>query len=139
MARGLNRVFIIGNLAADPEIRYANSGSAIANITVGCSENKKDQSGAWKEQTEWVKCVFFGKQAETIKDYLRKGSKIYIEGRLQTTSWDDQKSGTKRYKTEVIGSQFIMLDSKGNTTQNKPQSPNPQAQDMPEEDPDLPF
>ncbi len=112
MARGLNKVMLIGNLGADPEIKYAASGTAIANFNVATSENRKNQDGEWEETTEWHRVVMFGRQAETCKDYLRKGSKVYVEGRLRTRSWEDQ-SGQRKYMTEVNGSFMIMLDSAG--------------------------
>ena len=112
MARGLNKVMIIGNLGNDPEIKYSNTGTAIANFNIATTENRKDSEGNWEEKTEWHRIVMFGKQAEVCKDYLHKGSKVYIEGRLQTRSWEDQ-SGQKRYMTEIVGANMVMLDSRG--------------------------
>ena len=112
MARGLNKVMIIGNLGNDPEIKYAPSGTAIANFTVATTEGRKNKDGEWEDATEWHRIVMFGRQAEVCKDYLHKGSKVYIEGRLQTRSWEDQ-SGQRRYMTEINGNQMLMLDSKG--------------------------
>ncbi len=111
MARGLNKVLLIGNLGADPEIKYAPSGTAIANFNVATSENRKNRDGDWEEVTEWHRVVMFGRQAEICKDYLKKGSKIFIEGRLQTRSWEDQ-TGQKRYITEIVGNNMVMLDQK---------------------------
>jgi single-strand DNA-binding protein len=112
MARGLNKVMIIGNLGNDPEIKYAPSGTAIANITIATTESRKNKDGEWEDVTEWHRVVMFGRQAEVCKDYLHKGSKVFIEGRLQTRSWEDQ-SGQRRYMTEIVGNQMLMLDSKG--------------------------
>ena len=112
MARGLNKVMIIGNLGNDPEIKYAPSGTAIANITIATTEGRKNKDGDWEDATEWHRVAMFGRQAEVCKDYLRKGSKVFIEGRLQTRSWEDQ-SGQRRYMTEIIGNQMLMLDAKG--------------------------
>ncbi len=111
MARGLNKVLLIGNLGADPEIKYAPSGTAIATFNMATTENRKNRDGEWEDQTEWHRVVMFGKQAEFCKDYLHKGSKLFVEGRLQTRSWDDQ-SGQKKYMTEVVGNQMLMLDSR---------------------------
>lgn len=111
MSRGLNKVMIIGNLGADPEIKYAASGTAIANFNIATSENRKGRDGEWEEVTEWHRVVMFGRQAETCKDYLKKGSKVYIEGRLQTRSWEDQ-GGQKRYMTEIVGNSMLMLDGR---------------------------
>jgi single-strand DNA-binding protein len=112
MARGLNKVMLIGNLGADPEIKYSPSGTPIANLRLATTDRRRNKDGEWEEQTEWHRIVMFGKQAEVCKDYLKKGTKLFIEGRLQTRSWDDQ-GGQKHYMTEIVGSQMVMLDSRG--------------------------
>jgi len=113
MARGVNKVIIIGNLGADPEVRYMPSGSAVTNIRVATSEGWKDkQSGETQERTEWHRIVFFNRLAEIASEYLRKGSKVYIEGSLRTNKWQDQ-SGNERYTTEIIANTMQMLDAKG--------------------------
>ncbi len=114
MARGLNKVLIIGNLGGEPEIKYTASGTAIANLRVATAESRKNKEGEWEEYTEWHRVVMFGRLAEICKDYLKKGSKIFLEGRLQTRSWEDQ-SGQKHYMTEIVGANLLMLDSKGQT------------------------
>ena len=149
MARGLNKVMLIGNLGNDPEIRYIKSGNAVVNLSIATSESRKSASGDWEDHTEWHKVVMWGKLAETCKDYLRKGSKVFIEGRLQTNSWED-KDGKKNYTTEVVGAYMVMLDPKGS---NQPASesssggysgapsnnaPQPPA-NMPNQEDDLPF
>ena len=112
-SRGVNKVILVGNLGKDPEIRYMPSGGAVANITVATSETWKDKnSGEQKEQTEWHRVVFFNRLAEVVGEYLKKGSKIYVEGSLQTRKWQDQ-SGQDRYTTEIKGSTMQMLDSRG--------------------------
>lgn len=115
MARGINKVILIGNLGADPETRYMPSGNAVCNITLATTDSWKDRNtGQQQERTEWHRVVFFGRLAEIAGQYLRKGSKIYIEGRLQTREWE--KDGIKRYTTEVVvdmGGQMQMLDSRG--------------------------
>lgn len=113
MARGVNKVILIGNLGKDPEVRYTPTGTAIANITVATSENWKDkQTGENVERTEWHRVVFYQRLAEIAGEYLRKGSKVYIEGRLQTRKWQDKNSGQDRYTTEIIADNMQMLDSK---------------------------
>lgn len=113
MARGVNKVIIIGNLGADPEVRYMPSGSAVTNIRVATSEGWKDkQTGENQERTEWHRIVFFNRLAEIASEYLRKGSKVYIEGSLRTNKWQDQ-SGNERYTTEIIANSMQMLDGKG--------------------------
>ena len=101
MARGINKVILIGNLGGDPETRYLPNGNAVTNLTLATSDSWRDkQTGQMQERTEWHRVTFFGKIAEIAGQYLRKGSKIYIEGRLQTREWE--KDGVKRYTTEVI-------------------------------------
>lgn len=112
MARGINKVILIGNLGADPEVRYMPSGGAVANVTLATSESWKDkQSGEQQDRTEWHKVAFFNRLAEIAGEYLRKGSKVYIEGSLRTRKWQDQ-AGVERYTTEIIASEMQMLDSK---------------------------
>ncbi len=109
MARGVNKVTLIGNLGADPEVRYMPSGGAVANITIATSEQWKDkQSGETKEKTEWHRVVFFNRLAEVVGEYLKKGSQVYVEGRLQTDKWQD-KEGKDRYTTKVYGNEMQML------------------------------
>lgn len=115
MARGVNKVILIGNLGNDPEVRYTPNGSAVANISLATSETWRDkQSGELQDRTEWHRVVFFSRLAEIVGEYLRKGSKIYVEGALRTRKWAD-KSGVERYTTEIIANEMHMLDSKGNS------------------------
>lgn len=110
---GVNKVIIVGNLGNDPEVRYAQSGSAIANISVATSDSWKDKTtGEKQERTEWHRIVMFNRLGEIAGEYLKKGSKVYIEGKLQTRKWQDQ-SGQDRYSTEIVADQMQMLDSRG--------------------------
>lgn len=110
---GVNKVILVGNLGRDPEVRYSQDGKAITRISIATSETWKDrQSGERQEKTEWHRIVFFGRQAEVANEYLKKGSKVYVEGRLQTNKWQDQ-NGQDRYTTEIVASQMTMLDSRG--------------------------
>jgi single-strand DNA-binding protein len=115
MSRGINKVILIGNLGNEPEVRYMPSGDAVANVSLATSESWKDkQTGEAKERTEWHRVVFFGKVAEVVKDYLHKGSKIYVEGQLRTRKWQAQ-DGSDRWSTEVVvsmGGTMQMLDSR---------------------------
>src|SRR5579872_1933169 len=112
MARGVNKVILIGNLGADPEVRYMPSGGAVANITVATSESWKDkQSGEKQERTEWHRIVFFNRLAEIAAQYLKKGSRVFVEGSLRTNKWQDQ-NGNDRYTTEIIASTMQLMDSK---------------------------
>ena len=113
MARGVNKVILVGNLGADPEMRYMPSGSAVANITVATSESWKDkQTGQAQERTEWHKVVLFNRLAEICGEYLKKGAKVYLEGSLRTRKWQD-KNGQDRYTTEIVASEMQMLDGRG--------------------------
>ena len=112
-SRGVNKVILVGNLGNDPETRYTQAGAAITNISVATSETWKDkQTGQPQERTEWHRVVFFNRLAEIAGEYLRKGSKVYVEGSLRTRKWQDQ-SGQDRYSTEVVASEMQMLDSRG--------------------------
>ncbi len=114
MARGINKVILIGNLGKDPDVRYMPSGSAVTNITIATSESWKDkQSGEKQERTEWHNVVFFNRLAEIAGEYLKKGSKVYVEGSLRTRKWQDKTSGQDRYTTEIVANEMQMLDSKG--------------------------
>ncbi|RME34791.1 MAG: single-stranded DNA-binding protein [Gammaproteobacteria bacterium] len=108
-SRGLNKVMLIGNLGADPEVRYAANGNPIANVRIATTDSWKDKnSGETQERTEWHRVVFFGRLAEIVQQYLRKGSQIYVEGRLQTRKWTGQ-DGQERYTTEIVASDMQML------------------------------
>jgi single-strand DNA-binding protein len=113
MARGINKVILVGNLGKDPETRYMPSGSAVTNLTLATSESWKDkQSGEQQERTEWHKVAMFGRLAEIAAEYLRKGSQVYIEGKLRTRKWQD-KEGKDRWTTEIVADEMQMLGGKG--------------------------
>jgi single-strand DNA-binding protein len=113
MARGINKVIIVGNVGGDPETRYMPSGSAVTNLTIATNESWKDkQTGEQKERTEWHRVAMFNRLAEIAAEYLRKGSQVYIEGKLRTRKWQD-KSGNDRYTTEIIADEMQMLGGRG--------------------------
>jgi len=113
MARGINKVILVGNLGKDPEVRYMANGQAVANVTIATSESWKDKNtGEQHEKTEWHRVVFWRRLAEIVGEYLKKGSKIYVEGKLQTRKWQDNQ-GQDRYTTEIVASEMQMLDSRG--------------------------
>jgi len=113
MSRGVNKVILVGHLGADPEVRYMPNGGAVANVTVATTESWKDKSsGEQQEKTEWHRVVFFARLAEIVGEYLKKGSQMYVEGRLQTRKWQD-KSGVDRYTTEIVASEMQMLGGRG--------------------------
>lgn len=108
----INKAILIGNLGSDPEVRYTQSGAAVANFTIATTEKWKGQDGQMQEQTEWHRIVAFARLGEICGEYLSKGSKVYIEGRIQTRKWED-KDGNSRYTTEIVAREMKMLDSKG--------------------------
>ena len=129
----VNKVILIGNLGKDPDIRYMPNGEAVANITLATSETWKDKTGAKQEKTEWHRVTFYRKLAEIVGEYLKKGSSVYVEGRLETRKWTD-KTGTDRYTTEIIANEMRMLGSKsgassfeGGNKNNKTASPKDSA------------
>jgi single-strand DNA-binding protein len=153
MARGINKVTLIGNLGNDPEVRYGKNGNAIANISLATAESWRDKdSGEQQERTEWHRVVFFGRLAEIVSEYLHKGSQVYVEGRLQTNKWQD-KEGNDRYTTQIVANEMQMLGGRGGSTnnqepavekstdasseQNKQSSPNQSSTD--DFDEDIPF
>ena len=148
MARGINKVILVGNLGADPETRYMPSGSAVTNLSVATSESWKDkQSGEQKDRTEWHKVAMFNRLAEIAAEYLRKGSQVYIEGKLRTRKWQD-RDGNDRWTTEIIADEMQMLGSRGGGGGTAPMSSgsgpgsssSPPAQPGPDDfDDDIPF
>ncbi len=113
MARGINKVILVGNLGSDPETRYMPSGGAVTNLSIATSDSWKDkQTGEQKERTEWHKVAMFGRLAEIAAEYLRKGSQVYVEGRLQTRKWQD-RDGNDRYTTEIVANEMQMLGGRG--------------------------
>ena len=132
MARGVNKVILIGNLGNDPDIRYTAGGAAVANISLATAESWKDKnSGEQQERTEWHRIVFFGRLAEIVGEYLRKGSQVYVEGRLQTRKWQD-KEGHDRYTTEIVANEMQMLGSKSGGAANYDSAPKPASNNTPE-------
>jgi len=114
MARGINKVILIGNLGQDPETRYMPSGGAVTNVSLATSETWTDkQTGEPQERTEWHRVIFFNRLAEIAGEYLKKGSKVYLEGALRTRKWQDKNTGADRYTTEIVAGEMQMLDSRG--------------------------
>ena len=119
MSRGVNKVILVGNLGQKPEMRYTATQSAVAKLSVATTESWKDkETGEMRDKTEWHKVVYFGKLAEIVEKYLDKGSKVYVEGKLQTRKWQD-KSGADRWTTEIVGNELTMLDSRSGSQQNE--------------------
>ena len=116
----INKAMILGRLGRDPEVRYTSGGAPVANISIATNSRSKDKSGEWQDVTEWHKIVLFNKNAEIAEKYLKKGGAVYIEGRIQTRSWEDQQSGQKRYSTEIIADQLKMMGGRDNQITNAP-------------------
>ena len=145
MARGVNKVILVGNLGQKPEIRYTQTNTAVATLSIATSESWKDKdSGEQREKTEWHRVVFFGKLAEIAEQYLDKGSQLYIEGKLQTRKWQD-KDGNDKYTTEILGNEMNMLggrQSSGDTgayDQSQPASQSSPSQESQISEEDIPF
>lgn len=139
----VNKVFLLGNLGRDPEIRSTPSGQAVTTLRLATNRQWRDREGNKQEQTEWHDVVLWGRQAEIAGQYLTKGRKIFVEGRLQTRSWEDRQSGEKRYRTEVVCENFQMLGGRGDSFDSsgadpRESGPSQQAPAMPEDD-DIPF
>ena len=113
MAKSVNKVILLGNVGKDPEIRATGGGTMVASFGLATSERTKDQSGNWTDRTEWHNLVAYGRLAEIIRDYVKKGSKLFVEGRIQTRSWDDKNSGEKKYRTEIIVNDISLLSGRG--------------------------
>jgi single-strand DNA-binding protein len=113
MAKSVNKVILVGNLGKDPEVKYTPSGTAVAKFSLATNEGYKDKAGQWQERTEWHNIVAWQRLAEIVGEYVKKGSKVYIEGRLQTSSWDDKETGQKKYKTEIIANELVLLSGRG--------------------------
>ncbi len=112
MPKSVNKVILVGNVGKDPEIKVAGSGASIATFSLATSDRTKDPQGNWTDRTEWHNLVAFQRTAEIIRDYVKKGAKLYIEGRIQTRSWDD-KDGQKKYRTEIIVNDLVLLSGRG--------------------------
>ena len=145
MARGVNKVILVGNLGQKPEIRYTQTNTAVATLSIATSESWKDKdSGEQREKTEWHRVVFFGKLAEIAEQYLDKGSQLYVEGKLQTRKWQD-KEGNDKYTTEILGNEMNMLGGRqissdsGEFDQSQPVSQTVQSPDTQISEEDIPF
>lgn len=112
MAKSVNKVILVGNVGKDPEVKYTPSGTALAKFSIATNERFKDKSGEWQDRTEWHNVLAWERLAEIVGEHVHKGSKIYIEGRLQTSSWEDRQSGEKKYRTEIVARDLVLLGSR---------------------------
>jgi single-strand DNA-binding protein len=152
MAKSVNKVILLGNVGKDPEIRSTGGGTMVANFTLATSDRFQDPQGNWQDRTEWHNLVAFKRTAEIVRDYVKKGSKLYIEGKIQTRSWDDKETGVKKYRTEIIVNDISLLSgredgggySRGSSTssnmdQRQPAANDEYAQSAEISDEDIPF
>jgi len=112
MAKSVNKVILLGNVGKDPEMRSTGGGTLVANFTLATSDRQKDTQGNWQDRTEWHNLVAFTRLAEIVRDYVKKGSKLYVEGKIQTRSWDDKETGAKRYRTEIVVNDLSLLSGR---------------------------
>jgi len=113
MAKGVNKVFLLGNVGKDPEIRATAGGMTIASFTLATADRRKDAQGNWQDSTEWHNLVAFQRTAEIVRDYVKKGTQLFIEGKIQSRSWDDKETGQKKYKTEILVNELSLLGKPG--------------------------
>ena len=155
MAKGVNKVLLLGNVGKDPEIRSTAGGMTIATFSLATADRQKDQQGTWQDKTEWHNLVAFGRTAEIVRDYVKKGTQLFIEGKIQTRSWDDKDSGQKKYRTEILVNEMSLLGggpgrgegagsgggySRSNTASfDRTPSPQPDYADQGITDDDIPF
>jgi single-strand DNA-binding protein len=111
--KSVNKVILIGNLGKDPEVKFTPSGTPVAKFSLATNERYKDKSGEWQDRTEWHAIVAWQRLAEIVGEYVTKGSKLYLEGKLQTISWEDKQSGEKKYRTEIVAQEPVLLDARG--------------------------
>jgi len=119
MAKSVNKVILIGNVGKDPDIKYTPSGVPVAKVSLATNEKYKDKSGEWQERTEWHNLVLWQRLAEIVGEFVKKGSKLYVEGRLQTSSWEDKQSGERKYRTEIVVGDLVLLGANGNGEHNR--------------------
>ena len=155
MAKGVNKVFLLGNVGKDPEIRSTAGGMIVASFSLATADRQKDQQGNWQDKTEWHNLVAFSRTAEIVRDYVKKGTQLFVEGKIQTRSWDDKESGQKKYRTEILINEMSLLGggpgrgegagtggySKSSTTSFDQRSPasQPDYADQGITDDDIPF
>lgn len=137
MSKSINKVTLLGNLGKDPEVKYTPQGTAVAKFSLATTDHYKDREGNWQDRTEWHNVVLWKRLAEIAGEFLKKGSKVYVEGSIRTDSWDDKKSGEKKYRTEIIGNDLILIGGTDKSaTATAPAQAAPQG---PITDDDIPF
>ena len=142
MAKSVNKVILVGNVGQDPEVKYTASGVPVAKLSLATNERFKDRNDQWQDKTEWHSVVAWQRLAEIVGEYVRKGSKLYVEGKLQTSTWDDRQSGGKKYRIEIVARDIVVLGSRDNGQEGKGEMPSGQSSPEPTPavaDDDIPF
>ena len=140
--KSVNKVILVGNVGQDPEVKYIASGAPVARISLATNERFKDRNDQWQDRTEWHSVVAWQRLAEIVGEYVRKGSKLYVEGKLQTSSWEDGQSGEKKYRTEIVARDIVLLGSRENGQRDSVEVPSAEASREPvpaEATEDIPF
>ena len=127
MAKSVNKVILVGNVGQDPEVKYTASGVPVAKVSLATNERFKDRNDQWQDKTEWHSVVAWQRLAEIVGEYVRKGSKLYVEGKLQTSTWEDRQNGGKRYRTEIVARDIVLLGSRHNGEKNEGEMPGQQS------------
>ena len=142
MAKSVNKVILVGNVGQDPEVRYTAGGVPVAKVSLATNERFKARNEQWQDRTEWHSVVAWQRLAEIVGEYVRKGAKVYVEGKLQTSSWEDRQSGERKYRTEIVARDIVLLGSRDNGPEGRGEMPSGQSSPEPVPavaDDDIPF
>jgi len=123
MAKSVNKVILVGNVGQDPEVKYTAGGVPVAKLSLATNERFKDKNDAWQDRTEWHSVVAWQRLAEVVGEYVRKGAKLYVEGKLQTSTWEDKQSGERKYRTEIVARDIVLLGARDNREEAKTEAP----------------
>ena len=141
MAKSVNKVILVGNVGQDPEVKYTASGVPVAKVSIATNERFKDKSDQWQDRTEWHSVVAWQRLAEIVGEYVHKGSKLYVEGKLQTSTWEDKQNGQKKYRTEIVAREIVLLGSRDNGHEEREEMPTEESSPAPvsPDSEDIPF
>ena len=141
MAKSVNKVILVGNVGQDPEVKYTASGVPVAKVSLATNERFKDRNDQWQDRTEWHNVVAWQRLAEIVGEYVRKGAKLYVEGKLQTSTWEDKQNGQKKYRTEIVAREIVLLGSRDNGHAESAEVPTEESSPapMPTDTEDIPF
>jgi single-strand DNA-binding protein len=141
MAKSVNKMILVGNVGQDPEVKYTASGVPVAKVSIATNERFKDKDDQWQDRTEWHSVVAWQRLAEIVGEYVRKGSKLYVEGKLQTSTWEDKQNGQTKYRTEIIAREIVLLGSRDNGHEERKEMPTEESSPAPvsTDTEDIPF